>query len=329
MKRAAKKLTDFMNSVDPATFNKIVMTKSEDEGCWEFDTLHRVGSVRINREMENILAKGGFQTFQRKMNVLREIKSKSTNSIISDTQLAKELNRFDQYEDAIYINLIYSQINNGDIFRINGNDYILLCQPCNLEIRKKGTRKAGELLYIVPLTKQEASVDNARKVLKAFQKEKTRLLDDSQYEELANKTRNINFGTILPENKDIVGSSISSLKYNDDVYLLRYNEAALIDARMLDLVSFNKNGKAVLANDKRKFNRYVQPNMKIRHKNITDFIKQHCPNPEDYKPFGFNEERIADIDITRIGRLKDPWAQEYLQEFMAYLSRPAYPMDFE
>lgn len=329
MKRAAKNLTSFMNSIDPATFNKIVMTKSEDEGCWEFDTLHRVGTVRINREVENIFLNGGFQTFQGKLNVLRELKSKTINSIASDTQLAKELNRIDQFEDAQYINFIYSQINNGDIFKINGNNYILLCQPCNLEIRKKGTRKAGELLYIVPLTIQVASVENARNLLKVFQKEKVKLLNNSQFEELVNKTRDINFGTIIPENKDIVGTNIGSLRYDDKTYLLRYNEAVLVDAKILDLVSFNKVGKASLTIDKRSLYRYVQPNMKIRYKNITEIIKQLSPNLNDFRPFGFNGKRIADLDITRIGRLKDPWAQEYLQEFMAYLSRPAYPMDFE
>ena len=69
--------------------------------------------------------------------------------------------------------------------------------------------------------------------------------------------------------------------------------------------------------------------MQIRYNNIADYIKQQSLIREDYKPFGFNGIRIADLDITRIGRLKDPWAQEYLQEFMAYLSRPAYPMDLE
>ena len=179
------------------------------------------------------------------------------------------------------------------------------------------------------MTIQVASVENARNLLKVFQKEKVKLLNNSQFEELVNKTRDINFGTIIPENKDIVGTNIGSLRYDDKTYLLRYNEAVLVDAKILDLVSFNKVGKASLTIDKRSLYRYVQPNMKIRYKNITEIIKQLSPNLNDFRPFGFNGKRIADLDITRIGRLKDPWAQEYLQEFMAYLSRPAYPMDFE
>lgn len=329
-KQATKEMSSFMDSFDPSTFNSVVLAKSENEGCWEFDTLHRICCIKLNDEIEKKVIKGHyFQSFQRKVGVLRGLRTKTIDALTIDTQLTKELSELEHLEYISFINSIYSQIHNGDIFRINNEDYILLCQPCNLEIRNDGKRKAGELLHIVPVIRQEKSIDTARMVLKEFQKKKKKFLNEGKTVDLVNQTKDIDFDKLIPDNNDIIGQSTSSIKFNGDNYVLRYNQAKLVDARTLDLVSFNKTSKAALAIDKKPFNRYIQPNMKIRYKNITDIIKQLSPNLDDYKPFGFNGKRIADLDITRIGRLKDPWAQEYLQEFMSYLSRPAYPMDFE
>ena len=329
-KQAAKELSLFMDSFDPSTFNSIVLAKSENEGCWEFDTLHRISCIKLNDELEKIVVQGhNFHSFQRKVGVLRNLRTKAIDALTTDTQITKELVELEHFEDTNFINSTYSQIHNGDIFRIDNDDYILLCQPCNLEIRNKGKRKAGELLHIVPMVRQEKSIDTARKTLKDFQNNKKKFLNERKYEDFANHSSDIDFDKLIPDDSDIISQSTSYIKYNGSDYLLRYNDAKMVDARTLDLVSFNKTSKATLAIDKRTFKRYVQPNMQIRYNNITNYIKQQSLNPEDYKPYGFNGTRIADLDITRIGRLKDPWAQEYLQEFMVYLSRPAYPMDFE
>ena len=329
-KQATKELSLFMDSFDPSTFNSIVLAKSENEGCWEFDTLHRICCIKLNDEFEKKVVKGHyFQSFQRKVGVLRNLRTKAIDALTTDTQITKELVELEHFEDNNFINSTYSQIHNGDIFKINNEHYILLCQPCNLEIRDKGKRKAGELLHIVPMASQEKSIDTARMALNDFQNKKKKFLSERKYEDLANHSSDIDFDKLIPDDSDIISQSTSYIKYNGGNYLLRYNKAKLVDARTLDLVSFNKTSKATLVIDKRTFKRYVQPNMQIRYKNITEHIKQQSPNLEDYKPYGFNGTRIADLDITRIGRLKDPWAQEYLQEFMAYLSRPAYPMDLE
>ena len=330
LKQATKNMSLFMDSFDPSTFNSIVLAKSENEGCWEFDTLNRICNVKLNNELEKKVVKGRyFHSFQRKVGVLRDIRTKVIDTMTTDTQLTKELVELERFEDTTFLNSTYSQIHNGDIFRINTEVFILLCQPCNLEIRKKGERKAGELLHIVPMVRQEKSIDTARKTLKDFQNKKKKLLNERKYEDLANHSSDIDFDKLIPDDSNIISQSTSYIKYNSGNYLLRYNKAKLVDARTLDLVSFNKTCRATLAVDKRTFKRYVQPNMQIRYNNITDYIKQQSLILEDYKPYGFNGTRIADLDITRIGRLKDPWAQEYLQEFMAYLSRPAYPMDLE
>ena len=329
-KQATKEMSLFMDSFDPSTFNSIVLAKSENEGCWEFDTLHRICCIKLNDELEKrIVQRHNFHSFQRKVGVLRGLRTKAIDALTTDTQLTKELVKLEHFEDTTFINSTYSQIHNGDIFRINNELFILLCQPCNLEIRKKGERKAGELIHIIPMIRQEISIDTARMALKDFQRGKKKFLNERKYEDLANHVSAIDFDKLIPDDSDIIGQSTSSIKLNGDNYVLKYNQAKLVDARIIDLVSFNKEGKVSLVIDKRAFNQYVQPNMKLRYASILDFIKKNNLAPEDYKPFGLNESKISEIEIARISRLKDPWAQEYLQEFMAYLSRPAYPMDLE
>lgn len=329
LKQATKNMSLFMDSFDPSTFNSIVLAKSENEGCWEFDTLNRVCNVKLNNELEKKVVKGRyFHSFQRKVGILRDIRTKVIDTMTTDTQLTKELVELERFEDTTFLNSTYSQICNGDIFRINNKIFMLLCQPCNLEIRKNGKRKAGDLLHIVPMFKQTKSLETARKELEGFQKEKEALYKEGRYEELANEAHNYNFKKAIPDDNNIENQYNSLIKYDDSLYLLRYNEAIMVDAWVLDLVSYNQDGELSLSIDKKVLKRYIMPNMQLRYDAIMNFLNKE-EKPEDTKPYGFNGSCVKDLSISRIDRLKDPWAQEYLQEFMAYLSRPAYPMNLE
>ena len=329
LSKATKNMSLFVDSFDPSTFNSIVLAKSENEGCWEFDTLNRICNVKLNNELEKKVVKGRyFHSFQRKVGVLRDLRTKVIDTMTTDTQLTKEFGKIERFEDTTFLNSTYSQICNGDIFRINNKIFMLLCQPCNLEIRKNGKRKAGDLLHIVPMFKQTKSLETARKELEGFQKEKEELYREGRYEEIANKAHNYNFKKAIPDDNNIENQYNSLIKYDDSFYLLRYNEAIMVDAWALDLVSYNQDGKLSLSIDKKVLKRYIMPNMQLRYDAIMNFLNKE-EKLEDNKPYGFNGSCVKDLSIRRIDRLKDPWAQEYLQEFMAYLSRPAYPMDFE
>lgn len=303
---AIDKFKGFLEQFDPASFDYLVMAKSQKEGCWEFDTLHRVGLLKLNQFIEKDMFENSFETFQSKTSDLRCIRHTDIGSIPNKTEQAKEINQIDLYSDGVFINRTYTQICNGDIFLVDEKYYMLLCQPCNLEIREDGNRNEDSFVYLVPM---ESHSSSTLKKLK----------------ESMNK-----FGI----------SSSRVITYDNIEYVLNYKNATIADIRILDLVSYNKEGKVKSEIDKDAFNKLIQPNMQLRY----DILKASFEAIADENAVEneidaveaiaihqgkINNETINKLNITRVARLKDPRAQECLQELMAYLSRPAYPMDLE
>ena len=137
-----------------------------------------------------------------------------------------------------------------------------------------------------------------------------------------------------------------------------------INPQILDLVSFNKEGKAVIDLTKDKDNleeaNIMQHNMLIHYQNIHSKIYRHAnlskcirglsvdvlneadrldileilKNPFEMFPkvlisIDCNEENSTiDFKVRRIARYKEPFSQIVLNDFMNYLSRQALPNDF-
>lgn len=303
---ALEKFKGFLVQFDPASFDYLVMAKSQKEGCWEFDTLHRIGFLKLNQFIEKDMFENAFETFQSKTSDLRCIRHTDTGSIPKKTEQAKEINQIDLYSDGVFINRTYTQICNGDIFLIDEKHYMLLCQPCNLEIREDGKRNEDSFVYLVPM---ESHSSSTLKKLK----------------ESMNK-----FGI----------SSSRVITYGNIEYVLNYKNATIADIRILDLVSYNKEGKVKSEIDNDAFSQLIQPNMQLRYEILKASIEVAANNNANENGIAGIEtiavhqgkidiEILDKLSITRVARLKDPRAQECLQELMAYLSRPAYPMDLE
>lgn len=321
LSNALKETSFYVDQIDPASFDNIVMTKSETEGCWEFDTLHRIGLVTLgNYVKEQLTNNQAFDNFQTSTSLLRTIKSVVSGNIPkSSTKLVYEITNIEKFDNEKYINHIYSQLCNGDIFKIGDKYYMLLCQPCNLEIRPDGKRSNNsEQCYLIPMEKEKPDAESNYQYC--------RVIKDFEV---------------------------------DTNYCLRYNRAELHSIRILDLVSYNQDGSAIIdfSNDNLE-NKAIQANQTKRYNSISRYLKKYleglksirqsdvktplagnfslvekmftnpdCKGAFIKKPTIDIDNNKVDFNIHRVGRLKDPWAQEYLQEFMAYLSRPAYPMN--
>ena len=300
--------------IDPASFDKVVMEESEVEGCWEFETIHRIGEAYLNKTIEDALISSTFETFQNQTNILRIIKDASGQQLPDNTLIAEEITSYEKYTYANFLNKTFCPIGNGDIFQLEDKYYILLCQPCNLEIRKNGKRKAGSLLYLLPIEP----------------------FDDK-----------------MP--------FIERIRFQSKDYMIRYSCASLNSADIIDLVSFNCEGEAVLPieSDSVDGNVLIRPNMKARYRIIREHIMsfynaysaisktpikeslddQICMsivdaliNPKskgELFPTPSIDEGSIHFGLKRIARLKDPFAQECLQVFMSYLCRPANPMELK
>lgn len=321
VENSVKELYEFLTNIDPASFDAIIMNKSAKEGCWEFETLHRVGCLKMNDSIGTQMCNANFSEFQADMISLRNIKNIVGNlPQTSENELNKQMERLEHFEDANYINCIHSQIANGDVFDINAKLYMLLCQPCSMEIRAEGCRNSrSEKCYLIPM--KECDEES--------QESKAKCCGTLKY-----------FGSDYKK------------------YSLHYGGADLTAVPILDLVSFNNDGVSRINFDEDiQKDTLTQPNLKIRYgivkkilfkyfnayqelqksdikKGLSCYnvINKAFANPDckgRYLKAPEIKGNTIDFKITRVGRLKDPYAQECLQEFMAYLCRPAFPMSFD
>lgn len=333
VKNHAKEIFDeaseFMKSqlddIDPATFHKIVLDRSEKEGCWEFETLLRMAYAYLGKGIKKKMSDGGFAGFQTLTSNLRQIKRDAMANKVNNS-VVKLISDEESYESGDYINNIFSQVSNGDIFKIGQSmrEYILLCQPCNLEIRPNGKRKKEHFdqYYLVPL-RVLANGEEPR----AFE----------------NKLKKTEDGRVMVAE------------------LANYHRVSL---SMLDLVSFNANGISTIdlkqTTATHPYKDVIQKNMMLRYGVIWQKVKDYKEKydkiqsleisklDKDYlgkefcRPFEMGDNVVAkhpqkvqgkpdvfDFQVARLRRYKDPYAKDLLSLFMDYLSRPGYPMELD
>ena len=306
LSKAVTDTSSYLSQLDPATFDYLVMTKSGKEGCWEFETLHRIGCLKLNQLLEKDMFDKSFEAFQKQTSDLRVIRQIDEKTIPNLTDCAKDINQLDLYSDGNIINRFYSQIGNGDVFQVGEKLFMLLCQPCNLEIRGKGERNEKSFVYLVPMEPHKPkTMRELKETMKDFQISNSRIIT-----------------------------------FQSQEYVLNYSKALPTDIRVLDLVSYNSEGKVTTEIDIDSLSKTIQPNMQKRYYTLMESIEEAANNnvsgneEDDIHTIAIqhrklDKDKINKLSITRVARLKDPRAQECLQELMAYLSRPAYPMNLE
>ena len=323
-----------LESLDPASFDWAIIKSSAHEGCWEFDMMKRIMLLLLNRHVEKLMTEGGdFYKIQELTQILKQISDFPQCNDTPNSVLLKDYYKSEVNADISYINNTYSQIANGDIFEIEGKgQYMLCCQPCNLELRKNASRKSSEFVYLLPI-------------------EKTFILTDNSQEQRKK------------QNKQLYRSLLHQLS-NEESLCVNLAANVRINPRILDLVSYNKDGLAVIDinKDKEQINdaHIMQANMLTHYhkiysticnqvklcKKIASLPKETLEQSEKQsllkmlkKPFEMASEKLITVDcnpdtgiinfkIKRIGRYKEPFSQIVLNDFMNYLSRQALPNDF-
>ena len=318
-----------LESLDPASFDWAIIKSSAHEGCWEFDMMKRIMLLLLNRHVEKLMTEGGdFYKIQELTQILKQISDFPQCNDTPNSVLLK-----DYYKSEVYADISYTQIANGDIFEIEGKgQYMLCCQPCNLELRKNASRKSSEFVYLLPI-------------------EKTFILTDNSQEQRKK------------QNKQLYRSLLHQLS-NEESLCVNLAANVRINPRILDLVSYNKDGLAVIDinKDKEQINdaHIMQANMLTHYhkiysticnqvklcKKIASLPKETLEQSEKQsllkmlkKPFEMASEKLITVDcnpdtgiinfkIKRIGRYKEPFSQIVLNDFMNYLSRQALPNDF-
>lgn len=296
--------------MDPASFDSAIVKTSEKEGCWEYVTLNRIFMVLLENSIQTSIV--GESNFQKLQNDLCKLRMSSV--FCSDNEIDKswlrELRNSELYTSGTYINQTYSPVANGDIFKIGFKNYILLFQPCSLAIRDNGKR--------------------SRQLASAYIIEIKNNKDNKE---------SLNVNEVALENSDIPGFSY--------VNIASFKRVSL---DVLDLVSFNIDGKAII--DVTKENcpiddeNLLQPNMLKRYHNISLFAKKLIPiliacDKGDAKNSiqhfckscfltvpCLRDGKIIEFQVQRIGRYNELLAQVLYSKLMNYMARIAVPNDF-
>lgn len=312
---ASQTLKDGLKEIDPATFDRLIISSSIVEGCWEFDLLSRIMQVYLNRGIKKEMQKM-FADFQEKTNSIRNFHDYTQTEFVNDVLLTSFASE-EFYDDINYINSIYCTIANGDIFLIKGKYFILLAQPCNLSIRGDGRRSYDlDQAFLVPLYGNEKHLGTFCEELqypfnKTFchvsfvdrQRVSLSILDLVSYNRNGEATIDIHINS-----ENLPGHEIMQ-----DNLLKRYNKIKDKISSIHQTYELALNGR----NDKNTINL---------------FSKYFC------KPL-MGGEKVAvkpkieaskiSFDIKRVGRYNSYGAHVLLQQFMSYMSRPEFPAKFD
>lgn len=320
------KAIEDLQKLDPASFDHVVIRSSHEEGCWEFDTIKRIIQTIHNRYIElQLLSDDNFEQIQVLTGMLKEMSPLCDGTAVPNSETLRVLYKSEVYDDVEYVNRTYSQIANGDIFRISGKgDFMLVCQPCNIELRGDLSRKSSEFVYMLPIN--EINLGAA----------------SMSHDYLSTLQR-------------IEGESLKCVNLARNIR---------VSPKVLDLVCFNKEGKSVIDIEVEAKNLdgalFMQDNLLARYDKIKQEVSRYVTlcnlvsgfnndvmskEPKNQllkilkKPFELSTERyvmpkydadnhMVDFGIVRVGRYKELYAQIVLQDFMGYLSRHALPNDF-
>lgn len=316
MKTASITLSDGLKEIDPATFDRMVIANSKEEGCWEFDFLSRIIQVYLNRGVKTEM-KNMFSEFQKITNSLRDFHD-TTQSEIVNKAILEAIEKDETYDDIDYVNGVFSAVSNGDIFQIGNKYYILISQPCNLTIRdeeggkkdEKGKRSHKlDQAFVLPLIKDENKVysekllypfnDYARVSFSNRQRISLTMLDLVAYNATGEAIIDLNI-----DSANLPGHEIMQ-----DNLLKRYDyikEKITAIKESYSLASSGKNKEQVV-----QLAKYF-----CRSFEMGDEIVAKKPKVEDSK---------ITFNVRRVGRYNSYGAHVLLQQFMSYMSRPEFP----
>lgn len=304
-----------LKEIDPATFDRMVIANSKEEGCWEFDFLSRIIQVYLNRGIKTEM-KSLFSDFQKETNSLRDFHD-DTQSENVNKDILESIEKDEAYDDIVYVNSVYSAVSNGDIFQIGTKYYILLGQPCNLIIRDEGKEEE--------IGKRNYKLDQAFVV--------PLIKDDNKFycEKLICPFENGFTGVSFPNRQRVSLSMLDLVSYNT-------TGEAIID---LDVNSANLPGHEIMQeNLLRRYDLIKEKILAIKQQynlvsegktreQVVQLAKYFC------KPFEMGESSVAKkptiegtkitFNVKRVGRYNSYGAHVLLQQFMSYLSRPEFP----
>ncbi|WP_298034240.1 hypothetical protein [uncultured Alistipes sp.] len=346
LRNAFESALNTYNSIHPATYKRIVIDSSQKEGCREIDTILRLIQIILDKNVKDqILNCPHLCLLNDTAENIAAINSIYTNQFPAINEQLVQFRDDESYIEGRILNGVYTPLQNGDIFKVNSKFYILLCQPCNLSIRSDGQRGNNyDTGFFIPLDIKTGPKNHV--VASIFEKIKELVPDETQAE-------------IKAYEKDIQDVINAEKLFNvklpclldGQIYTARLNKFVIVNLSLLDYTSFSKTGEIICGVEcppelhrtlklrKKKVDEVFNDwdNIQIKLDQLCDDCKQKLRSyqnllgPNCLHSLKVKTNKTKDyitLPITRVGHLRDPYANDMLIQFSHYLSRTGFPNSF-
>jgi len=326
VKKAFKDSIIEIDELNPESFNHAIQKSSNEEGVWEMATLFRLNNIiTSDKALRTLLPPSKRTKINQSLNQIRKVeKIKTGGETPFDKAQVQALRKRELYVEERILNQLHFPLSNGDIFFINQKEYILLGQPCNLAMRRGGSRSRNyDIGFLLEIEK--LSIDDYKKMGIA------------------------QFG--------VLGVVQTPTVEKGFLRTVKFHSFRTVSLSPLDLTVFNPEGIAKIDLKKSEHDSTtIQASWKKRYKKlhkefldyksgISTYKKLRCSEKNSLKEKvfygnlfkGYNIDNnsalnrsgtILTFDIKRVLHYKQPYSSDLLQQFMQYLSRNAFDHDF-
>ena len=320
---AHKEALNKMESLGVDAFERIVYRSSREEGAWSPETLVRIVGVLHEKGVRSRLR--GDQELHGAILEMDPLCTIKTGGVSADVKkIARELQREEVYDDDADLNTSHLPLEFGEIFQTdNGEQYVLVAQPCDLMVRKEGRRKsdardARQMVALVSVGRAES--------------DEGRQFNEYEFE-------------LLHYGEDVA-----------NVWFAQVNHAVYVPVWVLDLAVLNTDGACSIGRDQQAPPRLTLPwrkRLRILKERATRVVKladSACAPPGANReellqsllrlplrtPFSVKIEpperqqgepwRLC-VGLRRVARLRERYAASLLTHYASYLSRLGLPHD--
>jgi hypothetical protein len=341
--------------IQPPTYKQIIVDSSYTEGCQEIDTILRLFQIILDKKIKESITEDTLSLINKNSDLILDIQAQSDVNCeypeVNDQAIS--FIKDERFLDGSIINSIYAPIQNGDIFKINKTLYILLCQPCNISIRSEGKRGNNDydtgFLVKLDLTKN-IGVSKKHTFYSVWSKIENELQNKGVRPEILQSQKKELAKLLELENASNIPLTFK-IGNPGKLYTVRLKDFHTFSLSLLDSVSFNKDGKAIINSVTTGRPIWLHRNLYERQKQIIDQMKdwrqfKHNLNELCYDcqwlfdikaissklfngiKYEYSENDQIILPIQRIGHYRRPYSDDLLTQFSHYISRAGFPHPF-
>lgn len=331
---AYKNAIEYIEKFDTYDFEDTIVKSSINEGIWEPETLVRISNIHFENDLKQRMVETDYaKKVNKEFKELYRYKSNNFN-FVSDRKPFTDkykLRHSEFYDNGEFFNKLRKPIENGDIFKINKDNFILVAQPCDLMVRGRDDSLGMRLTKIITLLKIENKTYTTNN---NFHKDSN---DQSQF--------------VLPY------FSLNKKDYG----VVNFNDSKIVDVDLLDLCVFNAEGECKFDLDdttidldylstvwvkrledvRKKMNSYNETLLDVKEKlsklekiECALFLREFYPHllisnvnsNENY--ILWHEYGMFNFLAKRTYKVKEPLSSLLLQKYSGYLFRTAEPHDY-